>query len=168
MATQKKEAQASDNYMYATGVAYWTSIVAPNTKFEEDGVWECTLSQLGDEAKSIFEESGLEIKNVGDEKGDFVKLKRKVKRKDGVLNQRPSVVDSQNSPMDDTYIGNGSLVTVKFRPYDWSWGNRKGRGGDLCAIQVVDLVEYKPQIDSFDTVKGGYVAPASDDIPFPA
>jgi hypothetical protein len=158
----------SEDYKYATGVAYWTSIVAPNTKFEADGVWECTLSQLDDTAKAVFEESGLEIKNVGDEKGDFIKLKRKVRRKDGSMNQRPTVVDSQNTPMNDTYIGNGSLVTVKFRPYDWSWGNRKGRGGDLCAIQVVDLVEYSPQSSSFDPIKGGYVAPASDDVPFPA
>lgn len=158
----------AEDYKYATGVAYWASIVSPNTKFEADGVWECTLSQLDDTAKSVFEESGLEIKNVGDEKGDFIKLKRKVRRKDGSMNQRPTVVDSQNTPMDDTYIGNGSLVTVKFRPYDWSWGSRKGRGGDLCAIQVVDLVEYTPQGSAFDPIKGGYVAPASDDVPFPA
>tara|TARA_Y100000114_G_scaffold144672_1_gene153508 strand:+ start:12298 stop:12777 length:480 start_codon:yes stop_codon:yes gene_type:complete len=158
----------AEDYKYASGVAYWASIVSPNTKFEADGVWECTLSQLDDTAKKVFQESGLEIKNVGDEKGDFVKLKRKVRRKDGSMNQRPTVVDSQNSPMDDTYIGNGSLVTVKFRPYDWSWGSRKGRGGDLCAIQVVDLVEYAPQAESFDPIKGGYVAPTSDDVPFPA
>ena len=33
----------AEDYKYASGVAYWASIVSPNTKFEADGVWECTL-----------------------------------------------------------------------------------------------------------------------------
>ena len=62
-----------------SGKAYWTSIVQPNTTFEP--VWSVDVALTGDQlakAKAL----GLPIKNKGDERGDFVKIKRNVPDRD--------------------------------------------------------------------------------------
>ena len=148
-----------------SGTAYWASIVSPNTTFDPHR-WEINVCNLSDETKAMVEEDGLSIKNKGDDRGDFVTIKRNLTRKDGGTNDAPKVVDSNNSPMHNTLIGNGSLVNVKYRPYSWSYGNRKGVSADLMAVQVVDLVEYMADGD-FESVEGGYTSSEGSDIPFP-
>jgi len=148
-----------------SGTAYWASIVSPNTTFDDDGVWEINVCNLDKDAVTVLQENGLPVKNKGDEKGDYVLVKRKVRRKDGGVNRPPKVVDSNNTVMHDTLIGNGSLVNVKYRPYDWTFGNKQGVAADLVAIQVVDLVEYSTNSEEFEDVTGGYQTP-EDDIPF--
>ncbi len=103
---------------------------------------------------------GLTIKNKGDDRGDFVTIKRKVKRKDGNENAAPIVVDAQKRPLGiDVLIGNGSIVNVLYSTYDWEFKGRKGTSADLKSVQVTDLVPYEsgPQED-FDVVKDGYIA----------
>ena len=65
------------------GKAYWASVVTPNTTFDEDGVYSIDLAVDEENKKSAVAE-GLSIKNKGDERGDFVTIKRKAKRKDGI------------------------------------------------------------------------------------
>ena len=108
----------------------------------------------------------LAATNKNDQKGNYVLAKRRVKRKDGGVNSPPKVVDSNNTPMHNTLIGNGSLVNVKFSPYEWTFGNKQGIGLDLQAVQVVDLVEYSTGEEEFDPVSGVYQA-SDEDIPFP-
>jgi hypothetical protein len=148
-----------------SGTAYWASIVSPNTTFDPHR-WEINVCNLSDETRAMVEEDGLPIKNKGDDRGDFVTIKRNLTRKDGGTNDAPKVVDSNNSPMHNTLIGNGSLVNVKYRPYSWSYSNRKGVSADLMAVQVVDLVEYMADGD-FESVEGGYTSGEGSDIPFP-
>ena len=148
-----------------SGTAYWAAVVSPNTTFDPH-CWEINVCNLSDETRAMVEEDGLAIKNKGDERGDFVTVKRKLLRKDGGTNDAPKVVDADNSPMHNTLIGNGSLVNVKYRPYAWSYSNRNGVSADLMAVQVVDLVEYMADGD-FDAVEGGYTSSEGSDIPFP-
>jgi hypothetical protein len=148
-----------------SGTAYWASVVSPNTTFDPHR-WEINVCNLSDETRAMVEEDGLPIKNKGDDRGDFVTIKRNLTRKDGGTNDAPKVVDSNNSPMHNTLIGNGSLVNVKYRPYSWSYSNRKGVSADLMAVQVVDLVEYMADGD-FESVEGGYTSGEGSDIPFP-
>ena len=148
-----------------SGTAYWAAVVSPNTTFDPH-CWEINVCNLSDETRAMVEEDGLDIKNKGDERGDFVTVKRKLLRKDGGTNDAPKVVDADNSPMHNTLIGNGSLVNVKYRPYAWSYSNRNGVSADLMAVQVVDLVEYMADGD-FDAVEGGYTSSEGSDIPFP-
>lgn len=85
-------------YNIVSGTAYWASVAAPNTTFDSDGVWEVNVCNLDDEAKATLEADGVLIRNKGDEKGDYVQIKRKVRRSDGGVNTAPKVVDSNNSP----------------------------------------------------------------------
>ena len=126
------------------GKAYWASVVTPNTTFDEDGVYSIDLAVDEENKKSAVSE-GLSIKNKGDERGDFVTIKRKAKRKDGSLNRAPDIMDNMKRPLQNTLIGNGSTVNVLFKTYEWNHKptNRSGKSAALQAVQVVNLIPYE-------------------------
>lgn len=154
------------------GKAHWASISSPNTTYEP--VWSVDLALEGDQlakAKSL----GLTIKNKGDDRGDFVKIKRNVKRRDGSENKQPALKDANKRDILGTLVGNGSDVNVAFKTYDWEYAGNKGVGTDLMAVQVVNLIPYGgSEDDAFDVVPDGFVsddgddafASLDDDIPF--
>jgi len=148
--------------IYLSGKCHYASVVEPNTTFEP--TWQIDIA-LDKESKKLVEAAGLSIKNKGDDRGDYVTLKRKVLRKDGSRRRAPSVKDSQNNPWDSKLIGNGSTVNVKALPFDWSYAGKTGRSADLTAVQVVDLIEYNT--DDFDVVEDGYInTEAANDLAF--
>ena len=72
-----------------SGTAYWASITIPNTTFDSDGVYTIDVCNLDEDNANIASQDGHEVKNKGDERGDFITAKMKVKRKDGGLNTPP-------------------------------------------------------------------------------
>lgn len=148
-----------------SGKAYWASIANPNTTFEP--VWSIDLAVEGGELDKA-RQMNLNIKNKSDERGDFVTIKRKVNRKDGSQNQRPSLVDSNKNDMGNTLVGNGSDVNVLFKTYEWEYAGKMGIGTELEKVQVTKLVEYNDNSEDFDVVPDGYSAASAldDDIPF--
>ena len=150
--------------IYITCKCHYASITEPNTKFEP--VWSIQV-EVNDDNRSIIEKAGLSVANKGDDRGDFVTIKRKVLRKDGTQRQGPVVKDSQNNNWDGKLIANGSTVNVKAVPFEWSYAGKSGVSADLAAVQVVDFIEYSSAGDDFDVVPGGYVTPVvEEDIPF--
>ena len=148
--------------IYITGKCHYASITEPNTKF--DPVWSIQV-EVNDENRSVIEEANLKITNKGDERGDFVTIKRKVMRKDGTERKAPIVKDSQNNMWDDKLIANGSLVNVKAIPYEWNYAGKSGVSADLAAVQVVDFIEYTDSKEDFAPVDGGYVQESAS-VPF--
>ena len=149
-----------------SGKAYWASIVAPNTTFDSDGVWSIDVCNLDKKNLDIVKKDGLTVKNKGDDRGDFVTVKRKVRnQKSGELNRAPTVVDAQKRAMMNTAVGNGSVVNVKYNPFDWDFGGRKGIGANLNAVQVIDLIPYSSDNDGedFEVVADGFSAEDSDE-----
>ena len=149
-----------------SGKAYWASIVAPNTTFDSDGVWSIDVCNLDKKNLGIVNKDGLTVKNKGDDRGDFVTVKRKVRnQKSGELNRAPTVVDAQKRTMMNTAVGNGSVVNVKYNPFDWDFGGRKGIGANLNAVQVIDLIPYSSDNDGedFEVVADGFSAEDSDE-----
>jgi hypothetical protein len=128
------------------GTAYWASITRPNEKFEP--MWSIDLS-VDDKTASEFQKEGFKvgettidnqtIKNV-------IKFKRKVSKANGDKNQQPQLVDSEKNPL-NKIVGNGSKVKVMYKSYDWNYKGKTGKGLDLQAVQVLDLVEYTPKED---------------------
>ena len=155
---------------FVSGKAYWASVCAPNTTFEP--AW-CIDVTLDEKTKVELESIGLNIQNKGDERGDFIKIKRKVMKRDGTEREAPTVVDSKRNPWDNSLIGNGSDVKVKFKVYEYEYNKKHGISTDLIAVQVVNLIPYG---EDFDNVDDGYVVSnssnnnkphsAGDDIPF--
>mgnify|MGYP003628324920 FL=1 len=148
------------------GKAYWASIVNPNTTFDSDGVYSIDVS-LDAKNKKIAETDGLTIKNKGDDRGDFVSIKRNVRRKNGDFNTKPTLMDSQKRNMKDTLIGNGSEVSVLYSTYQWEFKGRSGTNADLRAIQVTNLIPYQDDMeDAFDVVPDGFVAEEDSEVSF--
>ena len=154
-----------------SGTAFWASVTHPNTTFDEDGVWTIDVCQLDSKAQKFIKGLGLPLKNKGDDREEFVTVKRRVRRKGGGVNSSPSLVDSDLKPMHNTLIGNGSKVNVRFDTYDWEFGNKTGKGADLIGVQVVELVPYgtddAAEGSAFEAVSGGYSS-SDEDIPFPS
>ena len=148
------------------GNAYWASIVSPNTTFDSDGVWSIDVGNLDKKNTDIAKADGLSVKNKGDDRGDIVTVKRKVRRKDGNMNKAPEVVDAGKRAMSGTLIGNGSEVNVLYSTYDWEFKGRSGTSADLRAVQVTNLVPYNVDADAdeaFEVVPDGFVTEDSDE-----
>ena len=151
-----------------SGTAYWASVINPNTKFDADGVWTIDVGNLDDLNKKKAQKDGITIKNKGDDKGDFVTIKRKVRNAKGSLNRQPNVVDAQKRLITETMIGNGSKVNVLYEPFEWNFGGKTGVSADLRAVQVTELVPYTTEEDdAFDVVPDGFTSEeAEEDLPF--
>ena len=148
-----------------SGKAHWASNANPNTTFEP--VYSIDLAIEGDELNKA-RQLGLTIKNKGDDRGNFVTIKRKQYRKDGSENKRPDLVDSNKNNMGNTLVGNGSDVNVLFKTFEWEYAGKTGMGTELQKVQVTNLIEYSDGSDDFDVVPDGYSAvdTLNDDIPF--
>lgn len=152
-----------------SGTAYWASVITPNTKFDADGVWTIDVGNLDDLNKKKAQKDGLTVKNKGDEKEDFVTIKRKVRNAKGSLNRQPNVVDANKRLITETMVGNGSKVNVLYEPFEWNFGGKTGVSADLRAVQVTELVPYSTEEDdAFDVVPDGFTSDEAEDIPFSA
>ena len=80
--------------IFLTGKCHYACIIEPNTKF--DPVWSIQI-EVDDDNRPTIEDAGLPINNKGDDRNDFVTIKRKVMRKDGTSRRPPIVKDSQNN-----------------------------------------------------------------------
>lgn len=128
------------------GKAYWASITRPNEKFEP--MWRIDLA-LDDDTAAQFAKEGFTLGETtidGETIKNIIKFKRKVSKNNGDKNQPPMVVDGAKKPL-DKIVGNGSKVVVMYKSYDWNYKGKTGKGLDLQAVQVLDLVEYTPKED---------------------
>jgi hypothetical protein len=133
------------------GTAYWASLSRPNEKFEP--MWRIDLA-LDDDTAAQFAKEGFTLGETtidGETIKNIVKFKRKVSKNNGDKNQPPMVVDGAKKPL-DKIVGNGSKVVVMYKAYDWNYKGKTGKGLDLQAVQVKDLVEYTPKED-FDIIE---------------
>jgi hypothetical protein len=126
------------------GKAYWASITRPNEKFEP--MWRIDLA-VDDATASEFQKQGFSIGETTIDNQtikNIIKFKRKVSKANGDKNQQPQLVDAEKKPL-DRIVGNGSKVKVMYKSYDWNYKGKTGKGLDLQAVQVIDLVEYTPK-----------------------
>jgi|TARA_R110000737_G_C14344719_1_gene443977 hypothetical protein len=133
------------------GTAYWASLSRPNEKFEP--MWRIDLA-LDDDTAAQFAKEGFTLGETtidGDTVKNIIKFKRKVSKNNGDKNQPPMIVDGAKKPL-DKIVGNGSKVVVMYKSYDWNYKGKTGKGLDLQAVQVKELVEYTPRED-FDVIE---------------
>jgi len=123
--------------MIVEGTAYWASIKEPNTTFEP--MYTVNLV-VDEETANDFASRGHTIKQM--DEGSAIVIKRKVNGPNGMVRVAPRLLD-QNKQEVHLAVGNGSKVRVQYNEYDWEWKGKAGKGLDLQAVQIVDLVEYK-------------------------
>ena len=149
-----------------SGKVYWASIQAPNTTYEPE--WGLDML-VDDNNRKAFEADGVDIKNKGDERGDFVHIRQKVSRRDGTQNDAPVVLDGQKKPFKEL-VGNGSIANVQYTPFEWSMNGKAGVSPILKRVQIVEHVPYAGgNAEDFDVI-GTASAPiqetVSDEVPF--
>ena len=130
------------------GKAFWASITRPNTTF--DPVYQIDVA-VDDITAKDFASRGVTVKE--DERGKVLKFKRKVERQDGTASPMPRLVDAKKNPI-DVLVGNGSMVKVLYKEFEWTFAGKSGRSLDLQAVQVLDLIPYGEDFD----IAEGYVA----------
>ena len=123
--------------MIVEGTAYWASIRKPNTTFEP--MYTINLV-VDDEIAKDFAARGHSIREM--EEGPAIVIKRKVNGPNGMTRKAPRLLDSDKNDV-DVLIGNGSTVRVQYSEYDWEYNKKTGKGLDLQAVQIVNLIPYK-------------------------
>lgn len=129
------------------GIAYWCSIHSPNTRFNEDGIWQVDVEVDSKTQKTLKK---LGIKLIEKDNGVVVfRPKRNVKRSKGEgTNEAPSVFDKFGNEF-NLDIGNGSQIEVAFNTFEYK--RISGVGADLVAIKVIEHIPYsKDAKDVFD------------------
>jgi len=156
--------------MKARGIAVFPHLNEPDTKFNEDGVYQTQLqldpeaseklitvlekirddaykAECKDKKKPKLKKADLPFTEETDEEGEptgnyLFRFKLPAKTKRG-LEQRPVLVDSKVQPMVEN-IGSGSQLLIEFDPYTW-FVPALGVGMTLRlkGVQVLELVEYK-------------------------
>lgn len=139
--------------MKIKGIAYWASVLVPNTTFEPVYCIDLVISK---EQADELKKQGLKPKLNKD--GEWVmKFKRNVVKKDGSYAEKPKLVDSARNPI-TVSVGNGSEVIVQYSVYEWKNKFGSGIGSDLSGVQVLKLVEFKPRDGEEFEEEDGFVA----------
>ena len=58
---------------------------------------------------------------------------------------KQTVQERRNKQEVNLAVGNGSKVRVQCNEYAWEYAGKAGKGLDLQAVQIVDLIEYKAE-----------------------
>jgi hypothetical protein len=121
------------------GVAYWAKVFSLDTTYEPK--WTIDV-EVSPEDAEVLKGHGMEPRTgKGCESGLRFQFKRKLEKRDGSEQDPPIVVDKNNRKTKDI-IGNGSEVIIQFRPYDWEYKKKTGKGCDLQGVKVTSLVTY--------------------------
>lgn len=156
-------------YVTPAGIAQYPYLNKPDTKFNPDGEYKCSLEIPSDKAQQIVtfldeqheaaiakakkENPGKRIKEgdvpytVNEETGAVTvrfKLKAKVTPKNGEpFEQRPALFDAKGKPLANVNVGGGSTLKIAYEllPY-YTAIVGAGITLRLKAAQVIDLKEF--------------------------
>ena len=96
------------------------------------GKYQVNIGKLSDRAVEALEANGIDVKNKGDDQGNFITVKSanpiKIQDSDGL----PLVAN----------VGNGSTGRAVIGFYDWTYKSKSGRSPSLNRMIVDDLIEY--------------------------
>lgn len=148
-----------NEYYYLKGKAKWCRPHTPNP-------WGDYSMQLYPDAASLdlirklkqpLDDGTLGLKNVigMDEEGEYITIKRPIEKNYGGQMKGfapPEILTSDNLPLRDTNIGNGSDVTAKVLVYKHAipgskTGGPKGRAMRWEALRVDNLVPFDGKKD---------------------
>jgi len=126
-------------YEYIEGKFMWANISTPNTKFEPHKYGVVVLTDS--DTATRLEGLGLSQVRTRDGQAKYdepaFSFSRKVIKHDGTTNPAPKLVDGDGNEL-DVSVGNGSVGTVKIKPYTGKYGTF----AELIAVKVTDLIEY--------------------------
>jgi len=141
----------------------WTSIQAPDTKFEH--VWRTDVIVSKEQANALQAEAkAVNPKGIKFRKGEngeiIFRVKRKIVKATGVENKAPVCQGTKKNELTGqlntikALVGNGSLCNVQYNFYHWDNSFGDGVNADFCGLQVLELISYGVvDGDEFDEVE---------------
>ena len=172
------------------GTAYFAYIFTPDTKFDDNGVYQVNLRMSKSDAKPLvkvidntieetMEASKSKKKKLapkpyfkatdseGNETGEIeFKFKQKavIKTKKGDMKMQPKVFDCKGKPIvEQMLVGNGSRIKIAFEPYGYDVASIGiGASLRLKAVQIVDLVNSETGGFGFGEEDGSFVVEANN------
>lgn len=137
-----------------SGVAYWAHIHEPS---KTSGAYQVDVTHLSDSDASKLTELGVLVKEDEDkpEYGRYITARSQfsVPVVDSKLKQIPA----------DVLVGNGSLIKVSIKPYEWTFKGKKGISPGLAAMQILELVSFN-KLSMFDEEDGYEVSNSSTSV----
>ena len=125
-----------------TGIAYWASIIHPNTRF--DPKYCCDLV-VDEETAQDYRSRGFDVKEK--EYGPTLIFKRnQFNRKTNQPNSVPKLKDRSGKDV-DVEVGNGSEVRVQYAEWTSNYNGTNYQGLDLQGLQILKLVERETTSD---------------------
>lgn len=109
---------------------YWAFLDKVN---DLSGQYQVDLCQLSDAAAKSLDDLGIEVKNKGDDRGNFITCKSKYEI---------YAYDSDKDRIKEK-VGNGSRCIALIGAYAWKFKNKKGVSPSLKSLVITELVEYK-------------------------
>ena len=128
------------------GKARYAKIVGrPGDGFEpgeKNKEWSFDLVLNQPEIDKLAEEG---INSIKEKDGvRFIRFKRKAYKSDGEAAKPIKVVDRFGNDWNMTkWIGNDSVLNVKYGVREWEYGKKKGTSADVIAVQVWEHVPYE-------------------------
>jgi len=125
-----------------TGIAYWASIIHPNTRFEPKF---CCDLVVDEETSQDFRSRGFDVKEK--EHGPTIIFKRnQFNKKSGQPNKIPKLKDRSGNDV-DVEVGNGSKVRIQYAEWTSNYNGTMYQGLDLQGLQILELVERETASD---------------------
>ncbi len=122
--------------MIVRGTSMWARVLEgqPN---ELSGKYQVDVCHLDGDIVSELKDRGVSIKNDED-RGDYVTAK---------AIRPPRIMDASKRTWSGANIGNGSVVKLSVKPYDWTFKGKSGVGLGLNQMMVVKHVEFEDDED---------------------
>ena len=113
------------------GTIHWAFLNKTN---DLSGKYQADIGNLSDAAIKALEQVGVQIKNKGDDRGNFIT---------GKSNRPIATIDAQGNYWNaDSQIGNNSKVKAVLGFYDHKFVKQYGTGVGLNKVVVLDHVPY--------------------------
>lgn len=151
------------------GRAVYPSIIRPDTRYNEEGVYKTGLEMSAKDAEKFIEDlKACYTEEFGAKKLASAKLPFK-KNDDGSIvfnfksKNAPKLFDAKGNPIRDTSelrVGGGSVFKIAGAMKAYNAGGSTGVTCYLNSVQIIDLVEYNGS--PFGAEEGGFEAAAEE------
>lgn len=158
-----------NKFVTPKGRAVYPSIIRPDTRYNEEGVYKTGLEMSPKEAEKFVEDlKACYVEEFGAKKLPSAKLPFK-KNEDGSIvfnfksKNAPKIFDAKGNPIknpSELRVGGGSVVKVAGAMKAYNAGGATGVTCYLNSIQIIDLVEYNGS--PFGAEEGGFEAAAEE------
>lgn len=158
-----------NKFVTPKGRAVYPSVIRPDTRYNEEGVYKTGLEMSAKDAEKFVEDlKACYTEEFGAKKLASAKLPFK-KNDDGSIvfnfksKNAPKLFDAKGNPIRDTSdlrVGGGSVFKIAGAMKAYNAGGSTGVTCYLNSIQIIDLVEYNGS--PFGAEEGGFEATAEE------